>query len=58
MRIHPVILIAQLEPAHQHEDDPYNRQPNINLPPVENDVSIDDPTETAPSYEIERLLDK
>ena len=50
MRIHPVILVAQLELCPQ--DDPYNRPHLDNPEPVENK----DPS--YPSFEIERLLDR
>lgn len=51
MAIHPVVSIAQLEPA-PPENDPYGRTRNIDPPPVaaENDE--------APEYEIERLVGK
>ncbi len=54
MKIHPVVSVAQLEPAPLAEDDPYNREQNAEPPPVENEAT-DDP---APAYEIERLLDR
>jgi hypothetical protein len=51
MKIHPVISIAQLEPATPGSD-PYERGGNRDPPPVFEAGS------KAPSYEIERLLDK
>ena len=53
MRIHPVVSIAQLEPA--PENAPYNRQSNTK-PPLINIKNEDDTS--APSYKIKRLLDK
>lgn len=55
MRIHPVISIAQLEPAAPGQD-PYNRTVDREPPPVEEE---DSPlARQAPHYEIERLLDR
>lgn len=51
MRIHPVISIAQLEPSTPRPD-PYDRQLVVDPSPI-----ADGDTE-APSYEIERLIDK
>lgn len=53
MRIHPIISIAQLEPA-TPGDDPYDRIVTADPPPVTN--AHED--SASPSYEIERLLDK
>ena len=58
MQIHPVISIAQLEPAPAPDSDPYRRPRPDNPPPVTTeDDDPGDPTQ-APSYEIERLLDR
>ena len=51
MSIHPVISVAQLEPVPPGSD-PYERPRPDNPPPVEEDGT------DAPSYEVERLLDK
>lgn len=57
MRIHPVVLIVQLEPA--SKDNSYDRNISANSPPVKNeDLNTIDNIEAAPSYKIERLLDK
>ncbi len=56
MRIHPVVSVAQLEPA--YDNDPYGREANTEPPPVENEAVNSDNDETAPAYEIERLLDR
>lgn len=53
MRIHPVISIAQLEPATPGPD-PYGRSMDRDSPPVEDEHINSE----APSYEIERLLEK
>lgn len=61
MKIHPVISIAQLEPALDQAEDPYSRTPVQPPPPVEEDLNESlDPTYTAkfPLYEVERLLDR
>ena len=62
MRIHPVISIAQLEPASDRSEDPYSRTPAQPPPPVEEENESEklDPEFTAkfPLYEIERLLGK
>jgi len=50
MRIHPVISIAQLEPA-TPGDDPCGRRATVDPPPVSEQDTL------ALSYEIERLLD-
>ena len=60
MWIHPIVSIAQLEPA-TSPDNKYNCQINLNSPLIENDATTNNETEdvnTAPSYEIERLLNK
>ena len=60
MRIHPVISIAQLEPAPDPSEDPYQRTPKQPPPPVEEEVD-DNPELTKKQfkpYEIERLLDR
>ncbi len=56
------LSIAQFESAMLPKDDPYDRQPNTNPHPVENDVTTDElaaneDVDTAVSYEIDRLLD-
>ena len=56
MLIHPVISVAQLEPAPK-DDDPYNRSADMHPPPVENADDSDPENEDRP-YEIERFLDK
>lgn len=57
MRIHPVISIAQLEPASDQSEDPYSRtQPPP--PPVEEDSNTDPELAKYPPYEIERLLER
>ena len=59
MRIHPVISIAQLEPATDQSDDPYARTMPP-PPPVEEEID-DNPALTAKQfkpYEIERLLER
>ena len=53
MKIHPVIFIAQLEPALSTED-PCHRQRNQEPPPVVDD----EPDKGGKPYEIERLLEK
>ena len=58
MRIHPVVLITQLEPAPPHDIDPYNRQPDVNPPPVKNENFDTLNANITPSYKVERLLDK
>ena len=50
IRIHPVISVAQLEPA--YENDPFSRSFDSHPPPVDN-LSDDEP-----SYEVDKLLDK
>ena len=52
MNIHPVISIAQLEPAPAPEADPYQRPRQQEPPPV----TTESPDDEAPHYEIERLL--
>ena len=61
MTIHPVISIAQLEPAPAPGADPYKRpRPDMdNPPPVQlEDDEDSDPENTAKPYEVERLLDR
>jgi hypothetical protein len=53
MHIHPVVSVAQIEPALDPADDPYQR-----VPPVPGPIEEDDPNPVAPLYEIERFLDK
>ena len=53
MRIHPVVSVAQLEPAPHPDADPYRRQVDRNPPPVF-EATADEPEE----YTIERLLDR
>lgn len=57
MRIHPVVSIAQLEPA--KSDDPYNRSQHDDPGPVEETIDTStgpgDPTQP---YEVERVLGK
>jgi len=53
MHIHPVVSVAQIEPALDPADDPYHR-----LPPPPGPVEEDDPNPVNPLYEIERFLDK
>ena len=52
MQIHPVVSVAQLEPAPKGED-PYHH-----LPPPPGPVEEDDPHPANLLYEIERFLDK
>ena len=52
--IHPVISVAYLEPAPK-EDDPFNRQSHEPGPVITSNSY--DPNDSAPSYEIEQLLD-
>lgn len=59
MRIHPVISIAQLEPASDRSEDPYTRTSTQPVPPVEEtqDVDQDFASKYRP-YEIEKLIDR
>ena len=54
--IHPVISIAQLEPAPDPSEDPYHRRQQPPLPVEEE--NNDNLTEKYPPYEIDRLLDR
>ena len=57
MRIHPIISIAQLEPAER--DDPYHRTSTQPPPPVEEEDQVDQEFASKyPLYEIDRLLDR
>ena len=56
MQIHPVISIAQLEPAPEGAD-PYNRFKSSNSQPVTTEED-DDPDDPNKRYEIEALLDR
>ena len=53
MKIHPVISVAQIEPAVDPTEDPYHR-----LPPPPGPVEEEDDNPVNPLYEIERFLDK
>ena len=53
MRIHPVVSVAQLEPANGQDQDPYHRVLNKEPPPVQEVPEAHDD-----EYVIERLLDK
>lgn len=53
-RIHPVFLVAQLEPAPEPSDDLFWRPPP-HQPPT---VFVDDDTDNLKSFEINRLLNK
>ena len=58
MRIHPVISIAQLEPA-SDQADPYGRTSTQPPPPVEEEDQVDQELAAKyPLYEIDRLLDR
>ena len=54
MRIHPVVSVAQLEPA-QTVPDPYGRKRNDEPPPIEEEEA---PTDGSGRYPIEALLQK
>ena len=53
MRIHPVVSVAQIEPAVDPADDLYYR-----LPPPPGPVEEEDENPVNPLYKIERFLDK
>ena len=53
IRIHPVVSMAQIEPAINPADDPYHR-----LPPPPGLVEEEDENLVNPLYEIERFFDK
>ena len=53
MKIHPVVSVAQIEPAVDPTEDPYHR-----LPPQPGPVEEEDENPVNPLYEIERFLDK
>ena len=58
MRIHPIIFIAQLEPASDRSDDPYSRTFTQPIPLIEETQEEIDPDFASKHkfYEIERLL--
>ena len=53
-RIHPVFLVAQLEPAPEPSDDPF-RRPHLHHPPT---VFVNGDTDSLKFFEIDRLLNK
>ena len=53
-RVHPVFLVAQLEPAPSPTEDPFHG-PRPHMPPA---VFVDGDTDVSRSFEVDRLLNK